>query len=509
MPHKHRAAKEKILIVDDTVDTVELLTKRLRADGYDTEAAYDGEEALRKVREYRPDLVILDIMMPRINGYEVCRRLNEFPDRRNFRILMLTAKSKVSDKVRGLDIGADNYLTKPFDYRELAAMVRNLLFQKRTYTTAGPGSAPPEADTTHPGDRGPAQPPDVISAADIGTDRLRRRIAREYTFHGIITRNPQLRRIIDTLPNIAASDATVLIEGPSGSGKELFARAIHTLSDRRGAFVALNCAALPDTLLESELFGYVRGAFTGAVKDKEGRFSLARHGTIFLDEIGDISPALQLKLLRVLQEKEFEPLGSTTTVKADVRVIAATNRNLKEEMDKGRFRADLYFRLNVIHIALPPLSERREDIPLLIQHILDTFNKSKKKQVTSIAPAVLEILMRHDFPGNVRELENIIEHGFAMCRGQTIDVDSLPEGLAATGLEDETAQRAGTRAADPLASAEAATILAALQRFDGNRGQTAAHLGIDKTTLWRKMKKYGIDFPVRRKPGHGNAGQEG
>ncbi len=506
MPKREKTDKDKILIVDDTADTVELLTKRLRADGYDTEAAYDGEEALRKVREYRPDLVILDIMMPRINGYEVCRRLNRFPDRRNFRILMLTAKSKVTDKVRGLDIGADSYLTKPFDYRELAALVRNLLLQKRTYSGPGPEAGVAAAGSAAADRQGPPTAPAAICAAEIGTDSLRRRIAREYTFHGIITRNGQMRRIIDTLPNIAASDSTVLIEGPSGSGKELFARAIHTLSGRRGGFVALNCAALPDTLLESELFGYVRGAFTGAVRDKEGRFSLARHGTIFLDEIGDISPALQLKLLRVLQEKEFEPLGSTTTIRADVRVIAATNRNLKEEMEKGRFRADLYFRLNVIHIALPSLAERREDIPLLIHHIMDRFNRSKKKQVTSVTPAVLDILMRYDYPGNVRELENIIEHGFAMCRDRTIDVDSLPDGLApATGRESGENGATPAGAADPLASAEASAILAALERFDGNRSRTAAHLGIDKTTLWRKMKKYRIDFPARRKPGTGKS----
>ncbi len=495
-----RNEKEKILIVDDTVDTVELLTKRLRADGYDTSAAYDGEEALRKVKEYAPDLVILDIMMPKINGYEVCQRLNRFTNRKDFRILMLTAKSKVSDKVRGLDIGADSYLTKPFDYRELAAMVRNLLFQKRCYTGGGKeaalraGSPAGDGEGTKPASRFD------ITAADIGSEKLRRQIAENYTFHNIISRNRQIQKIINTLPNIAGSDSTVLIESPSGSGKELFARAIHTLSGRKGSFVALNCAALPDTLLESELFGYVKGAFTGAVKDKEGRFARARHGTIFLDEIGDISPALQLKLLRVLQEKEFEPLGGTRTIRADVRVIAATNRNLQEQMEKGRFRADLYFRLNVIRISLPPLAEHREDIPLLIQHILDRFNRTKKKRIDSISQAVLNILMQYDYPGNVRELENILEHCFAMSKGNIIDVESLPEGLAPSAADGEAGETAGTAsAADPLASAEATTILSALRKFDGNRSKTAAHLGIDKTTLWRKMKKYRIEYPVKKK----------
>ncbi|MFP7755083.1 sigma-54-dependent transcriptional regulator [Thermodesulfobacteriota bacterium B35] len=496
-----REEKAKILIVDDTVDTVELLTKRLRAEGYDTEAAMDGEEALRKVRDYGPDLVILDVMMPKLNGYEVCRRLKEFPDRKFFRILMLTAKSKVSDKVRGLDIGADSYLTKPFDYRELSAMVRNLLQQIRSYTAgraaqeeAAPGSSPHLSEET--GKIGS----EVITAADIGTERLRRLIREKYTFHRIISRNGQIHRILRLLPSIARSESTVLIEGPSGSGKELFARAIHELSGRTGAFVALNCAALPDTLLESELFGYRKGAFTGAVRDKEGRFALARSGTIFLDEIGDVSPALQLKLLRVLQEHEFEPLGGTSTVRADVRVIAATNRNLKEAMEKGTFRADLYFRLNVIHIGLPPLVRRREDIPLLIQHFLDRFNQLKKKQLSSVSPAVFDLLLRYDYPGNIRELENIMEHCFALCQGDIIDVDSLPDGLTgdlpATGPPAGTA---GSSATDPLADAEAATILAALQRFDGNRGKTAGHLGIDKTTLWRKMKKYHIEYPVKKR----------
>ncbi len=493
--------KEKILIVDDTVDTVELLTKRLRADGYDTAAAMDGEEALRKVREYGPDIVILDVMMPKINGYEVCRRLRDYPDRKFFRILMLTAKSKVQDKVRGLDIGADGYLTKPFDYRELAAMVRNLLHQRRNYTQSlvreGTGSAAGAGGSPDDGERPDGE---VITCADIGTDRLRRLLREKYTFHRIIGRNGRIRRIFAMLPNMARSGSTVLIEGPSGSGKELFARAIHELSERKGAFVALNCAALPDTLLESELFGYKKGAFTGAVRDKEGRFALARQGTIFLDEIGDISPALQLKLLRVLQEHEFEPLGGTATVRADVRVIAATNRNLQEQMEKGVFRADLFFRLNVLHITLPPLAERREDIPLLIQHFLDRFNRLKKKRIRSVSPAVFDILLHHDYPGNIRELENIIEHCFALCQGDIIGVDSLPEGLVPAGAPGGGPGGEATVAeADPLASAEAAAILAALQRFDGNRTRTAAHLGINKTTLWRKMKKYRIEYPSKKR----------
>jgi len=323
---------------------------------------------------------------------------------------------------------------------------------------------------------------------------LRKEIDDRYTFQDIITKNHQIRRILDILPDIASSESTVLIEGPTGTGKELAAKAIHNLSKRAGRkYVAVNCGALPDTLLESELFGYKRGAFTDAKKDKPGRFALAEGGSLFLDEISDISTALQVKLLRVLQEKEYEPLGAITTVKANVRVIAATNKRLSEQVACGAFREDLYYRLNIVRIVLPPLTDRREDIPLLVNHFIRLFNAKQGKRIQGISQAAVALLMRHAFPGNVRELQNIIEHAIVLCRSERIDIDCLPAELVDGGLASSMAQSKSN--ASPLLDAEAEAILRTLREHDGHRGKTAAALGIDKSTLWRKMKKYAITHP--------------
>jgi len=329
-------------------------------------------------------------------------------------------------------------------------------------------------------------------------ERLRKEIRKQYTFEDIISKSRDFQRIFDILPDVATSDSTVLIEGPSGSGKELIAKAIHNRSKRkRRRFVAVNCAALPDTLLESEFFGYEKGAFTDARKSKPGRIALAEGGTLMLDEIGDLPPVLQVKLLRFLQEKEYDPLGSTRPVKADVRIIAATNKSMAELVANNLFRDDLYYRLNVMKIILPPLSRRREDIPLLVDHFIRGFNAKIGREIVNVSPEVMKFMMTYDFPGNVRELENIIEHGFILCRGNIIQMEQLPQEILAHASSNKTAEIYPV--GSPLLGAEAKAIMEALRQHNGHRSNTAAYLGIDKATLWRKMKKYGLSYQKKEK----------
>jgi PAS domain S-box-containing protein len=323
-------------------------------------------------------------------------------------------------------------------------------------------------------------------------EELRKEISSRYTFEDIVGKHRAILEIFDILPDIAESDSTVLIEGKSGTGKELFARAIHNLSARSsGPFVAVNCAALPEGLLESELFGYVRGAFTNATRDKPGRFAQAQKGTILLDEVGELPISTQVKLLRVLQERSYEPLGSIRSTDADVRIIASTNRNLAHLVRQGRFREDLFFRLNVLRIRLPELTDRRGDIPLLVTHFVSRHASRMGKRIEEVSDDVLSFLMRYDFPGNVRELENIIEHGVVLCRGTIIEMEHLPTEL----FGDRPAPETGAESEDLKATrdqAEKQIITDALERHGGNRLDTARELGMHKTTLWRKMKKYGL-----------------
>jgi PAS domain S-box-containing protein len=322
-------------------------------------------------------------------------------------------------------------------------------------------------------------------------EELKKELYQKYTFGDIVSKNHFIHDLFNILPNISGSDSTVLIQGASGTGKELFAKAIHNLSLRKNKpFIKVNCGALPDTLLESELFGYEKGAFTDAKKDKLGRFALANGGTIFLDEVGDMSPSLQVKLLRVLQEKEYEPLGSTGSRKTDVRIIAATNKDLSKLVNEGEFRDDLYYRLNVVKIDLPPLSQRREDIPLLIDTFVRKFNAKMGKKILGVSDKALRLLLRYDYPGNVRELENIIEHAFVLCGGDRIDIDCLPKEI--TGGQMETGSALPTEEESPFDQAEAEVIEKTLKKYGGDRIKTANELKIGRTTLWRKIRKYGL-----------------
>jgi len=324
-------------------------------------------------------------------------------------------------------------------------------------------------------------------------DALRRELEGRVRVGELVSHSPVMKQLFEMLPAIAASSSTVLIQGETGTGKELMARTLHALSPRKaGAFIAVNCGALPDTLLESELFGYKAGAFTGAVKDKPGRFALAKGGTLFLDEIGEISPALQVRLLRVLQERVYEPLGSTRSEKADVRVIVATNRDLLERCRSGDFREDLYYRVNVVRVELPPLCRRQEDIPLLTEQFIARFNRLQNKHVAGITPETLSLLMAHDWPGNVRELENVIERAFILCGSGRIDLAHLPDTLTGPG-RSRAEVGGGLRAARAVLDAQA--ICEALERSGGNRLAAAQELGVHKTTLFRKIRALGIDPP--------------
>ncbi len=325
-------------------------------------------------------------------------------------------------------------------------------------------------------------------------EKLRKTIEETYSFEDILSKNHRMQKLFGILPDVANSTSTVLIEGESGTGKEIFARAIHNLSPRKDKpFIAVNCGALPDTLLESELFGYKAGAFTDAKKDKPGRFKQADKGTLFLDEIGDISAAMQVRLLRVLQEKTYEPLGSVESTKADVRVIAATNKKLADLVKEGKFREDLYYRINVVRIMLPPLRERMGDIPLLVTHFIKHLNAMQQKNIAGVTDEALGCLMSHGYPGNIRELENILERAFILCKGGMIEPRHLPEPLYVQDLVDDSRQ---PLEALSMRDVEAVFLTSALRRNGWNRLKTARQLGMHKSTLFRKIKALHIQIPA-------------
>jgi len=452
-----------VLIVDDGPLNVDLLEQELGAAGYRTLSATSGEEALAAAAKSRPDLILLDVMMDGIDGYEVCKRLKASEATRAIPVVFLTALAETFEKVRAFGAGAVDYLTKPFETEELLARVGVHIALRREI------EAHRKADATiH------------CLVEEIRSDR-----------DAIVGDSSALRRVLALAAQVAPTDSTVLIQGETGTGKELVARAIHDRSPRRERpLVRINCAALPRDLVESELFGHEKGAFTGAVQQRRGRFELADGGTLLLDEVGELPLEAQAKLLRVLQEHEFERVGGARSLRADVRVIAATNRDLQAQVAAGGFRSDLYYRLNVFPIAMPPLRERRDDIPRLVQHFAAKAARKLGKTLEGIAPAFIEQASAYDWPGNIRELENLIERAMIMSDGTRLDAIELFSKASPSDKASPAAQADAT-----LDEIERAHIRRVLERtrwaIEGERG-AARLLGLNPSTLRGRLRKLGI-----------------
>jgi two-component system response regulator HydG len=452
-------AKSKILIVDDDAAHRRMLDTVLTAEGYRITQAGDGEAAVQAVQADFYDVILMDLRMPRLDGLQAQQRIRQISP--GIPIIMMTAYASVETAVGALKAGASDYLTKPVDIDEFKTLIDKILHPHRL---------------------------------ELENVNMPERLGEGFNFSEIIGRSPAMSAMLEILARVAPTDATVLIDGESGTGKELVANAIHRNSPRREhAFIKVNCAALPETLLESELFGHEKGAFTGALSRKPGRFLSADRGSIFLDEIGEMSPATQAKVLRVLQDKTFQPVGADRTIKVDVRIIAATNKDLPVEIAAGAFREDLYYRLNVVQITAPPLRERREDIPLMADHFLRRYAEKNRRLIKGFTPRALDLLMRHEWPGNVRELENVIERAVIMTRGETITPAEFPEALRSLQGIDEPSQAVELEPAHTLRQAEKQMILRTLEQTGGNRTRTAQILEISRRSLQLKLKEYGIN----------------
>jgi DNA-binding NtrC family response regulator len=438
-----------ILVVDDEAAIRESLKDWLMEDGYSVALAIDGENAIAMVQESQYDVILLDLKMPGIDGLETMRRIKEVsPDSE---VLMMTAYASVDTAVQAMKEGAFDYLVKPFDPDEVDLQIKKILAHREMR---------------------------------IENIMLRKRLEEQYQYDEIIGKSEVMQEIFDLIDRVAPSDSTVLITGESGTGKELIAQALHGNSGRCFMpFVAINCGALPDSLLESELFGYEKGAFTGADHTKRGRFEMAQGGTILLDEIGDISLKTQVDLLRVLQQKEIFRLGGEGAIDVDVRILAATNRDLKASIAKGDFREDLFYRLNVIAIHVPPLRERNEDIPLLANAFVKQQCMEMNKALVKISPGAMRQLMDYHWPGNVRELENIIERALVIGTGREIMTDDLPLSRGDTYASDSPKS---------LKMMEKAHILRILEQTNWNISKAAREMDIDRQTLYNKMNKYAI-----------------
>jgi len=447
---------ERVLIVDDEKNMRWVLGQALSAEGFEVSEAADGKEALTAVAEQEPDIMVLDHRMPEKDGMEVLRTLRG--KGATFPIIMLTAHGNVATAVEAMKAGASEYLTKPFDLEELKLAIDKAL---------------------------------KYSGLAAEVERLRSELDREYDVQGIVASDPGMLDVLDTVHKVAPTNATVMIYGESGTGKELIARAVHNLSERASKpFITVSAGALPETLLESELFGYEKGAFTGAMTPKPGRFEMANGGTVFLDEIGDISPATQVKLLRVLQERRFERLGGTRSIEVDVRVVAATNRDLQQLIADGDFREDLFYRLNVVPITLPTLRQRPGDVPLLVAHFLEKFKAGAKV----ISPDALEALVRYPWPGNIRELENTIERIVILSHGDEIGVADLPAEVR-SGISQIGRVQTGFALPEDgvdLEEVELDLVRQALDRSGGSVPKAAKLLGLTAKTLEARTQRLGL-----------------
>jgi len=448
-----------VLVVEDHEPLRKLLVRVLERGEHVVLEASDGQEALERLAENEVDVVVSDIRMPRMDGMELLRQVRRRDQ--TTQVILITAYGDVPQAVEAMKQGAYDFLEKEAEGRvniaQLRARVEAAIDKRRIL---------------------------------LENLNLKSQLSRRFSFPNIIGKSPKILEVLDVVKQVAPTKATVLITGESGTGKELIANALHYNSPRaKGPFIKVNCAALPETLLESELFGHEKGAFTGAYQTRIGRFEAANGGTLFLDEIGNMSPAVQVKLLRVLQEREFERVGGTKTIKVDVRLITATNTDLEAAVREGRFREDLYWRVKVVHIHLPPLRERREDIPLLVLHFIKKYAAENSRPVTSISDEALQALLNYDFPGNVRELENIVESAVVLCRGDTITKDLLPASVRnATKKTESLTIPLGL----PFEEIERRVIEATLAYTKGNKTKAARVLRIGKRTLFRKLKKYGL-----------------
>jgi two-component system, NtrC family, response regulator HydG len=450
-----------ILIVDDDRGHLISLRTVIRSWGYRVATAEDGLEAVAAVKESQVELILMDVRMTTMSGIEALERIKIYNP--SIPIIIMTAYSSVASAVEALKGGAYDYLIKPFDFDVLKLSI--------------------ERACEHAG-------------LKVENEDLRARLQEDFDRPDIIGKSASMKALMDMLAMVAPSEATVMITGESGTGKELIAKSLHYNSARKAhPLVTVNCAALTESLLESELFGHEKGAFTGADRRREGRFMQADGGTIFLYEVGETSSRMQAKLLRVLQEKEIQRVGSEAVLQVDVRVVAATNRDLEEDVQAGRFREDLFYRLNVMHLTIPPLRDRQEDIPLLAQHFLETYARRNRKTVKGFAPLAMSMLLKYEWPGNVRELENAIERAVILLSGEHITEKQLPLRIVRQHPDHATAADTGMPATDgtrTLEDIEKEAIEATLAATDGNKSETARRLGISRKTLHNKLKAYGV-----------------